>query len=129
MYVEDGQLDNQTILIDESQLASAGGHNVVLQGGVEGGLVVEGEGGQYLLQSTTGGTRTVILQDASGQLVNVVVADEKDLRSPVCTADTSGGVATLPDHPSSTHHAQVPLITTPSGQQPIMASSTLSSNK
>ena len=31
MYVEDGQLDNQTILIDESQLASAGGHNVVLQ--------------------------------------------------------------------------------------------------
>ena len=31
----------------------------------------------YTLQSTTGGTRTVILQDASGQLVNVVVADEK----------------------------------------------------
>jgi len=47
----------------------------------------------------------------------------------VTSADTTGGVATLPAHPSSSLLAQVPLITTPSQQGPIMVSSTRKDEK
>jgi len=87
-------LENQTMFIDEAQLTAAGAR-----------------------------PGNVIIQDANGQLVNVVMADEKDLTCSVSQADTSGGVATLPDHPSSSIHSQVPLITTQSGKTPIMFSS------
>jgi len=111
--LDGASLENQTMFIDEAQLTAA------TVGARPGNVIIQGDG-EFLMDN---GARTVILQDANGQLVNVVMADEKDLGCSVTQADTSGGVATLPDHPSTSIHSQVPLITTQSGKTPIMFSS------
>jgi len=113
----------------EGELVVQGGPQTdLLGGGVPANVGVSDPGGDFLLQSRTG-TRTVLLQDSNGQLVNVVVADERDMNAPVSSADTSGGVATLPYHPSYSPNPHLPLITTPSGQMPIMITSTNTTKK
>jgi len=155
----DPNLENQTLYIDPSQLAAAAGGvilqndgasgslllqpgndrgRVVLQPslsgspmllqGADGQVIIQGsEPGQMLLQNVDG---QVVLQD-NGALSNVVIVEDKDaaLHGLVTSADTTGGVATLPAHPSSSLLAQVPLITTPSQQGPIMVSSTRKDEK
>merc|ERR1719474_2626395 len=155
----DPNLENQTLYIDPSQLAAAAGGvilqndgasgslllqpgndrgRVVLQPslsgspmllqGADGQVIIQGsEPGQMLLQNVDG---QVVLQD-NGALSNVVIVEDKDaaLHGLVTSADTTGGVATLPAHPSSSLLAQAPLITTPSQQGPIMVSSTRKDEK
>jgi len=154
----DPNLENQTLYIDPSQLAAATGGMIlqnaagsgplllqtsgergsgsvlmsagnILQGNEGPVLIQASESGQMLIQNADG---QVVLQD-NGALSNVVIVEDKDasavLHGLVTSADTTGGVATLPAHPSSSLLAQVPLITTPSQQGPIMVSSTRKDEK
>jgi len=119
LLVDDGTdpnlaLENQTLYIDPSQLAA-------LTGGVDAS-------GNMIIQSSEGGATN------EGQIMLMmpeIAAGLGDVLPPltstlglVTSADTSGGIATLPSHPSSSLLAQVPLITTPSQQGPIMAATT-----
>merc|ERR1712029_983617 len=129
LLVDDGtdpNLENQTLYIDPSQLAAAAG-----------GLVLQSESGVPVLLQAAGAagstaasqTGQIILQnagDAGSALSNLVILDEKEESSKpgsiVTSADTTGGMATLPAFPSSSL-SQIPLITTSSQQGPIMVSS------
>merc|ERR1712008_203072 len=74
--------------------------------------------GNMIIQTSEGGAAN------EGQIMLMmpeIAAGMGDVRPPltstlglVTSADTSGGIATLPSHPSSSLLAQVPLITTPS---------------
>lgn len=155
----DPNLENQTLYIDSSQLTAAtggmilqnasgsgifsvqttgaGGNGSVLMSagnmlqGNEGPVIIQAssDSGQMFIQNADG---QLVLQD-NGALSNVVMVEDKDasamLHGLVTSADTTGGVATLPAHPSSSLLAQVPLISTPSQQGPIMVSSTRKDEK
>jgi len=102
--------------------AAAGG--MVLQNDAAGGLVLQGEGGvpMILQGATSSQSGQILIQNADGALSNLVILDDKE-SAVVTSADTTGGVATLPAIPSSSLLSQVPLITTSSQQGPIMVSS------
>jgi len=137
LLVDDGtdpNLENQTLYIDPSQLAAAAGGLVLQQ---DGGLILQSESGVPVLLQAAGAagstaasqTGQIILQnagDAGSALSNLVILDEKEESSKpgsiVTSADTTGGMATLPAFPSSSL-SQIPLITTSSQQGPIMVSS------
>merc|ERR1712025_1243098 len=147
LLVDDGtdpNLENQTLYIDPSQLAAAAGGLVlqndaaggivlqneaasgglVLQNDAAGGLVLQGDGGvpMILQGATSSQSGQILIQNADGALSNLVILDDKE-SAVVTSADTIGGVATLPSIPSSSLLSQVPLITTSSQQGPIMVSS------
>merc|ERR1712029_593794 len=147
LLVDDGtdpNLENQTLYIDPSQLAAAAGGIVlqneaaagglvlqndaagglVLQNDAAGGLVLQGDGGvpMILQGATSSQSGQILIQNADGALSNLVILDDKE-SAVVTSADTTGGVATLPSIPSSSLLSQVPLITTSSQQGPIMVSS------
>eukprot|EP00090_Calanus_glacialis_P009897 TRINITY_DN18290_c0_g1_i2.p1 TRINITY_DN18290_c0_g1~~TRINITY_DN18290_c0_g1_i2.p1 ORF type:complete len:1544 (+),score=383.42 TRINITY_DN18290_c0_g1_i2:42-4634(+) len=93
---------------------SVGGNSVLMHGGNmlqgnDGQVIIQGasEAGQMFIQNADG---QVVLQD-NGALSNVVIVEDKDasaaLHGLVTSADTTGGVATLPAHPSSSLLAQV----------------------
>merc|ERR1712029_1162500 len=126
LLVDDGtdpNLENQTLYIDPSQLAAAAG-GLVLQNDAAGGLVLQGDGGvpMILQGATSSQSGQILIQNADGALSNLVILDDKE-SAVVTSADTTGGVATLPSIPSSSLLSQVPLITTSSQQGPIMVSS------
>merc|ERR1712029_424556 len=126
LLVDDGtdpNLENQTLYIDPSQLAAAAG-GLVLQNDAAEGIVLQGDGGvPMILQGTTSSqSGQILIQNADGALSNLVILDDKE-SAVVTSADTTGGVATLPSIPSSSLLSQVPLITTSSQQGPIMVSS------
>lgn len=108
-------LENQTLYIDASQLAGltmGGDHMILQENGSSGPLVlqVSGTDGQVMMMMPE--KNSSVLPPLSSCL------------GLVTSADTTGGMATLPSHPSSSLLAQVPLITTPSQQGPIMVSTT-----
>jgi len=130
-----GTLDNQILYIDSSELAAAGIQQDESGGFIEIHTDNTTEREHFIIQNTT--TReSVILQQGLGNVVRmaenieptlVAAAHKKDIgtveesvQSAMCSiplaavADTTGGVATLPLHPTSTSLAAVPLITTPS---------------
>merc|ERR1712029_389258 len=149
----DPNLENQTLYIDPSQLAAAAGGLVlqndpaggivlqneaaagglVLQNDAAGGLVLQNDAAGGLLQgdggvpmilqgATSSQSGQILIQNADGALSNLVILEDKE-SAVVTSADTTGGVATLPSIPSSSLLSQVPLITTSSQQGPIMVSS------
>lgn len=108
-------LENQTLYIDASQLAglTMGGDHMILQ--------ENGSAGPLVLQvSGTDGQVMMMMPEKSSS----VLPPLSSCLGLVTSADTTGGMATLPSHPSSSLLAQVPLITTPSQQGPIMVSTT-----
>jgi len=137
LLVDDGtdpNLDNQTLYIDPSQLAAATGGMLTLGSDMGGGpMIIQGYGGAgpLVLQTSSQHGGQMVIQGSEGQ-VHLVMPDKVLGEVPqhtstlglVTSADTSGGIATLPAHPSSSLLAQVPLITTPAQQGPIMVSST-----
>merc|ERR1719507_1931331 len=140
LLVDDGTdpnlaLENQTLYIDPNQLAAMQSSGGVLTLGGDlgsGQMIIQGNGstGPMVLQASEGGSATegqVLLMMQSSGGVLTLGSDLPPLPSTlglVPSADTSGGIATLPSHPSSSLLAQVPLITTPSQQGPIMAATT-----
>merc|ERR1719507_886959 len=140
LLVDDGTdpnlaLENQTLYIDPNQLAAMQSSGGVLTLGSDlgsGHMIIQGNGstGPMVLQASEGGSATegqVLLmmpEMAAAGMVGDVLPPLTSTLGLVTTADTSGGIATLPSHPSSSLLAQVPLITTPSQQGPIMAATT-----
>merc|ERR1712029_490946 len=110
LLVDDGtdpNLESQTLYIDPSQLAAAAG-GLVLQNDAAGGLVLQGDGGvpMILQGATSSQSGQILIQNADGALSNLVILDDKE-SAVVTSADTTGGVATLPSIPSSSLLSQV----------------------
>jgi hypothetical protein len=140
LLVDDGSdpnlaLENQTLYIDPNQLAAMQSSGGVLTLGSDlgsGHMIIQGNGsaGPMVLQASEGGSVTegqVLLmmpEMAASGMVGDALPPLTSTLGLVTSADTSGGIATLPSHPSSSLLAQVPLITTPSQQGPIMAATT-----
>jgi len=137
LLVDDGTdpnlaLENQTLYIDPNQLAAATGGVLTLGSDLgTGHMIIQGNGstGPLVLQASEGGSVTegqvlLMMPEMTTGMVGDVLPPLTSTLGLVTSADTSGGIATLPSHPSSSLLAQVPLITTPSQQGPIMAATT-----
>ena len=129
LLVDDGTdpnlaLENQTLYIDSSQLAAATGGMLAMQGGELGGgqMILQGGGGQLVLQTSEAGGQVLLMMPEKGEGMPPLTSS----LGVVTSADTSGGIATLPSHPSSSLLAQVstraPPLTSPMEQLDLASS-------
>ena len=125
LLVDDGTdpnlaLENQTLYIDPNQLAAATGGVLTLGSDLGSGhMIIQGNGstGPLVLQASEGGSATegqVLLMmpemTAAAGMVGDVLPPLTSTLGLVTSADTSGGIATLPSHPSSSLLAQVNFL-------------------
>ena len=117
LLVDDGTdpnlaLENQTLYIDPSQLAAATGGVLTLGSDLGSGhMIIQGNGntGPLVLQASEGGSVTEgqVLLMMPEMAAGDVLPPLTSTLGLVTSADTSGGIATLPSHPSSSLLAQV----------------------
>jgi len=129
LYIDSSQLEAATggmILQNESgsgplliQTSGERGPMILQTTGTGGPMMLHRNDGQVILQAASDAGQMliqnadgqVVLQQDNGALSNVVIVEDKDasvsLHGLVTSADTTGGVATLPAHPSSSLLAQV----------------------
>ena len=122
LLVDDGTdpnlaLENQTLYIDPNQLAAATGGVLTLGSDLGSGhMIIQGNGstGPLVLQASEGGSVTegqvlLMMPEMTTGMVGDVLPPLTSTLGLVTSADTSGGIATLPSHPSSSLLAQVRL--------------------
>ena len=122
LLVDDGTdpnlaLENQTLYIDPNQLAAATGGVLTLGSDLGSGhMIIQGNGstGPLVLQASEGGSVTegqvlLMMPEMTTGMVGDVLPPLTSTLGLVTSADTSGGIATLPSHPSSSLLAQVNL--------------------
>ena len=120
LLVDDGTdpnlaLENQTLYIDPNQLAAATGGVLTLGSDLGSGhMIIQNNGntGPLVLQASEGGAATegqvlLMMPEMAAGMVGDVLPPLTSTLGLVTSADTSGGIATLPSHPSSSLLAQV----------------------